>query len=123
MAKSNYSFTNGELEIMKVVWDKDKTTVAEVTEVLSKIRPRRYVTILTMMRRMEEKGFLTHKIDGRTYVYSPTLSEKKARAGILKKLTKELFNGSKELLLVSLFDSEKIGTKEISMIKELITDK
>lgn len=123
MAERKISFTDGELEIMKVVWEKGKATVDDVTNALFKIRQRKYVTILTMMRRLEKKGFLQHQVDNRTYVYTPTVSEKKARENILKNLTRKLFNGSKELLLVNLLESESINPEEISRIKQLITEK
>ncbi len=123
MANKRISFTDSELEIIKVVWEKGEATVDDVTEVLSKNRRRKYVTILTMMRILERKGFLTHRVDKRTYVYSPTVSEEKAKASILRQLSKKLFDGSKEMLLVALLDSEKMCPEEISRIKQLVEEK
>lgn len=123
MANKRVSFTDSELEIIKVVWKKGEATVDDVTEVLSKGRRRKYVTILTMMRILERKGFLTHRVDKRTYVYSPTVSEKRAKASILRQLSKKLFDGSKEMLLVALLDSEKMCPEEISRIKQLVEEK
>ena len=123
MANKRISFTDSELEIIKVVWKKGEATVDDVTEALSKGKRRKYVTILTMMRILERKGFLTHRVDKRTYVYSPTVSEERAKANILKQLSKKLFDGSKEMLLVTLLDSEKMSPEEISRIKQLVEEK
>jgi len=59
-----------ELQIMNVVWDRGKATVHDVKNALSRRKPA-YSTILTMMRKLEVKGYLEHEVDGRTYVYRP----------------------------------------------------
>jgi len=72
-----------ELQIMSVVWDRGKATVHEVKDVLGKGRKPAYSTILTMMRKLEAKGYLEHTADGRTYVYHPLISRQQAEHGLV----------------------------------------
>ena len=72
-----------ELQIMNVVWDRGSATVHDVKEALSRGRKPAYSTILTMMRKLEVKGYLKHEVNERTYVYQATISRQAARKSML----------------------------------------
>jgi len=117
-----------ELEIMHVVWDKGKATVQEVKDALAQTHPGAYTTFLTMMRRIESKGFLKHELheDGKTYVYVPLLSREEVSESMFQDLYERLFRGSSERLLGALnalFRTEKITPEEIRRLRELIAEK
>lgn len=112
-----------ELQIMNVVWEKGKATVHDVKDALSRGRKPAYSTILTMMRKLEAKGYLKHDVDDRTYVYRPTISQKAARQGILGDIVDRLFDGSPSLLLNSLVEQGHISEKELEQIQKLIKER
>lgn len=112
-----------ELQIMNVVWEKDKATVHDVKGVLGRGRKPAYSTILTMMRKLEAKGYLEHDVDDRTYVYRPTISQQAVRHGVLGDIVDRLFEGSPSLLLNSLVEQNRISEKELKQIQKLIKER
>ncbi len=111
-----------ELLIMNVVWDSGKATVHDVKNALSRRNPA-YSTILTMMRKLEAKGYLEHDVDERTYVYRPTISQEAVRHGVLGDILDRLFEGSSSLLLNSLAEQNRISEKERREIQKLIKER
>ena len=111
-----------ELQIMNVVWDRSKATVHDVKNALSRRKPA-YSTILTMMRKLEVKGYLEHEVDGRTYVYRPLISQQAVRQGVLGDLVERLFEGSTSLLLTSLVEQNRISKNELRQIRKLIEER
>ena len=111
-----------ELQIMNVVWDRGKATVHDVKNALSRRKPA-YSTILTMMRKLEAKGYLKHEVDGRTYVYRPLISQQAVRQGVLGDLVERLFEGSTSLLLTSLVEQNRISENELREIQKLIEER
>ncbi|MHC4692597.1 MAG: BlaI/MecI/CopY family transcriptional regulator [Planctomycetota bacterium] len=109
-----------ELQIMNVVWSKGKATVHNVKDVLGKGRKPAYSTILTMMRKLEAKGYLKHDVDDRTYVYRPVISQQTVRHGLLGDIIDRLFDGSASLLFNSLVEQKRIKKEELSEIRKLI---
>ena len=110
-----------ELQIMNVVWDKGNATVPEVKDVISRGRKPAYSTILTMMRKLEAKGYLSHDVDDRTYVYRPIISRQTVRQGVIGDLLDRLFEGSPSLLLNSLVEQNRISEEELREIRKLIS--
>ncbi len=112
-----------ELQIMNVVWDMGKATVHDVVGVISKERKLAYSTILTMMRKLEAKGYLEHDVKERTYVYRATISRAETRGGLVGDLLDRLFEGSPALLLNSLVEEKRISEEEFKQIQKLIKEK
>jgi BlaI family penicillinase repressor len=112
-----------ELQIMKVVWELGEATVHDVKDVLSRGRKPAYSTVLTMMRKLEGKGYLEHEVDGRTYVYSPTITRRQVSHSMLGDLLDRLFDGSPELLVSSLFEQKRISPRELREIRKLIRER
>ena len=111
-----------ELQIMNVVWDRGKATVHDVKNALSRRKPA-YSTILTMMRKLEAKGYLEHDVDDRTYVYRPAISQQAVRHSVLGDIVDRLFEGSPSLLLNSLVEQNHISEKELKQIQKLIKER
>ena len=112
-----------ELEIMKVVWENGQATVAEVQQGLSQRQPRAYTTILTMMRKLEAKGYLSHTNAERTFVYHAALSQEKVRRSALKDMIERVFDGSAQLLVSGLIDYKKLNARETEEIRKLINQR
>ena len=108
------------LQIMNVVWDRGKATVHDVKETISSGRTPAYTTILTMMRKLEAKGYLEHEVDERTYVYRAILSRQEVRQSLLGDLLERVFEGSASLLVNSLVEQNRVTEEELREIQKLI---
>ena len=104
--------TRQELQIMKVVWERDSATVKDVCEVMSKRKATAYTTILTLMGILEDKGVLVHSRSGRAYVYSPLLSRQQATRNQVQDLLTRFFDGNPEKLIENVLEDE-VGKPEL----------
>ena len=111
-----------ELQIMNVVWGKGKATVHEVRNGLGGSRKPAYNTILTMMRKLEAKGYLEHKEVDRAYVYRATIGRPQVQRRVLGEMIERLFDGSPGLLLNSLVEQKRISAKELREVQKLIRE-
>ncbi|GAB4316720.1 MAG: BlaI/MecI/CopY family transcriptional regulator [Candidatus Zixiibacteriota bacterium] len=107
---------------MEILWDKGRATVGEVVENLPKSRSLAYNTVLTTLRILEKKGYLTHEKDGRAFVYRPIVDRTKARRTALRYVMSRFFENSPELLVVNLLKNEKLDSEEIERLKKLIDE-
>jgi predicted transcriptional regulator len=112
-----------ELQIMRIVWAKGAATVHDVKEALSRGRKPAYSTILTMMRKLEAKGYLEHDVADRTYVYRATISREAARHSLLGDLLERVFEGSPSLLVSSLVEQNHVTEDELREIRKLIAER
>jgi BlaI family penicillinase repressor len=112
-----------ELQIMHVVWDRGQATVHEVKEVLSRGHQPAYTTILTMMRKLEAKGYLRHEVETRTYVYQAVIERQAVRQGLLGDLMDRIFGGSPSLLVTSLLEQDHISDEELDEIQAILKQK
>lgn len=108
-----------ELQILNVVWEKGRATVHDVKEVLGKGRKPAYTTILAMMRKMDEKGYLEHDVEGRTFIYSAAISQKDVRYDVLSDILERLFEGSPALMVNSLVAQKGISEEDLEQIKKI----
>lgn len=109
-----------EMEILQHVWSMKKATVAEVHEEILKKRKVAYTTIMTIMKNLADKGYLTYEKRGVTYVYSPARSESDVKSSLLHGLMKKVFQGSPTELVQTLVKHEKLSDNELEELKQLI---
>lgn len=109
-----------QLQIMNVVWDRGEATVYDVKDVLGRGRKPAYSTILTMMRKLEQKGYLKHEERERTYHYQATITREQAERSLLGDLLRRLFDGSPSLLVNSLVEQQRVDEEELREIKRII---
>src|SRR3954467_8494757 len=95
-----------ELDVMGVLWELRSGTVAEVREELP--ADLAYTTVLTILRNLEEKGFVAHEAEGRAFRYFPRLGRQAAQRTVLSKLIDKLFHGSPEQLMAHLAEDHEI---------------
>lgn len=93
-------FTDRELDVMLALWEGGPATVAEVRERLD--LPLAYTTVLTMLRTLESKGAVSHRVEGRAHRYFPQVALEQARRAHLRYLVRKLYSGSSEELLEEL---------------------
>ena len=109
-----------ELEIMKVIWQLEQATVRDVYEELLKRRKIAYTTVMTMMKILEQKGYLKKSDKDRAFVYRPARPQRQVINGMVKEFINRVFNGSAEPLLLHLVEEKGLSPEEISEIRRLI---
>jgi BlaI family penicillinase repressor len=110
-------FTPRELDIMGVLWNRGPSTVAEVQDALED--DLAYNTVLTMLRILEGKGHVAHSQEGRAHRYSANVDRDEAGESALGRVTRNLFEGSPEKLLLHLVDSD-LDADELRRIRDLL---
>jgi predicted transcriptional regulator len=110
------------LEIMKVAWEKGEVTVADVVEAINSKRrePVRRTTVQVQMNRLEDYGWLKHRSEGRTYIYSAVVEKHKTRREILEDIKNRVFGGSRAELVKCLIEEEDISPEEIKELRDLL---
>lgn len=110
----------GELErdILTIVWRLGNVTAEQVREELG--RPLKDSTIRTVLRRLEEKGYLAHETENRTFVYRPAESRQKVAGRAVKRIVDWFCDGSVEALLVGMVDSKVLDRAELQRLAERI---
>lgn len=112
-----------EMRIMNVLWERGTSTVREVLKTL-KVKPLpAYTTVLTMLRVMQEKGFVGRDESGRAHRYFAAVPEHRVKGGLLRDLVNTTFRGSPEALLMRLLEEEKLSPEELARVQELIARK
>jgi BlaI family transcriptional regulator, penicillinase repressor len=114
------SLSPGQLEIMDVVWRHGDATVAEVWKALSARRQVARNTVLTMLARLEEKGWLARRADTHAHVYRATVPRETALGTMLDQLVETAFGGSTEGLVMTLLQGRKISKEETARLRALI---
>ena len=107
-----------DLEIMKVIWELGQATVSEVLDTIN--RKLAYTTVATTMKHLEQKGFLTYIVDGRTFVYQPLIQEAEVSQSMLSDLLERFFDNSVERLVNTLLETEQIDSVELDLLQQLI---
>lgn len=110
----------GELErsILLTIWRKGTLTAEQVREELG--RPLKDSTIRTVLRRLEEKGYLTHTVEDRTFIYRPAESRQRVAGRAVKRIVDWFCAGSVEALLVGMVDSKVLDRNELQRLAERI---
>jgi predicted transcriptional regulator len=122
MRPKHTTLTPQELEIMKLVWQRDSATVRDIYEALLEHRKIAYTTVMTMMKILETKGYLKKRRQNRAFVYRPAHPMNQVIGGMLREFIDRVFNGSAEPLLVHLVKTRKIRQEELQKIKRMIEE-
>jgi predicted transcriptional regulator len=120
--KESTVLTEAELRLMDVLWMRGPSTVNEVLEALPKDLPLAYNTVLTTLRILEDKGYLSHEKDGRAFVYAPKVEREKARQSALRMLLSRFFDNSAEQLVHNLLRNEKLSRAEMKRLQQMIEE-
>jgi predicted transcriptional regulator len=118
--KPSGALTDAEHRIMAVLWDRPGSTVGEVVDCMAATPKPAYNSVLTILRILESKGYVTHENQGRAFVYSPVVDRQQARRGALSQLLARFFNGSREQLVMDLLGHEEVNDDELQKIKALL---
>ena len=109
-----------QLAIMQVLWKLGEARVSDVQRALDLDRPLAYSTVATVMARMERKGLVAHRAEGRTFLYRPAVSEDGIGQSMIGELMERIFGGSPSELVSHLLDNDQVDAKELDRIKQLV---
>lgn len=114
--------TDGELEILQVVWELGPSTVRQVQEVLDRRRRTGYTTVLKLMQIMASKGLLSRDESRRTHVYRTRVPADKTQRQLVTDLMDRAFRGSAQKLVMQALDSKHVSREELSEIRALLDE-
>lgn len=123
---TDYSLTELQLEIMRVLWARGEATVVEVQEALRPGRDLAQATVATLLSRMERKGVLAHRTAGRQYVYRAVVQEQQARRTLVAELADvadRIFHGDVAALVSHLLAARDVAPQDLAKVRALIDAK
>jgi BlaI family penicillinase repressor len=111
----------GELQkaVLEVVWTLGEATVNQVK---SKLCPRKpaYTTVLSVMQKLDKAGWLTHREEGRTYVYRPTMSRAEAKRSSLRQFINRVCAGDPMAMFQHLLDAQELTVGDLTELRKMI---
>jgi predicted transcriptional regulator len=116
--------TLGDLQsaIMAVLWERGEATTSEVHEALHAARGLAPTTIATMLRKMEDKGVVAHRSEGRQFVYRPAVTETQVRRSMVSELVGRIFGGDPKALVAHLVSEHEIDAEELKHLRRRVRD-
>lgn len=109
--------TPGELEVLRVLWQRSPLSVRQVMEQLNPRRPRAYTSVMSLLNVMTEKGLLARKPQGRAFVYSTKVGRQKTMRRMVADLLGRAFEGSASLLVSHLLEEAHPSSHELAQIR------
>lgn len=109
-----------ENAVMRIVWDGQPVTAEDVREKMDGSHGLKASTVRTLLRRLEEKGYVTHEVEGRTYVYRAAVKQTNVAASAVRSIVDRFCAGSVENLLVGLVDDKQISPEGLKKLADQI---
>ena len=121
-AKEIYYAYPGRTQADEVLWDRGESTVAEVVAAISGKEALAYTSVLTTIRILDTKGYVSHRQEGRAFLYSACIGEIEASRSEVRHVLQRFFGNSRERLLLSLLGDDEISPGELCRLKEAIAN-
>ena len=116
------TLTEAELRLMDVLWKKETATVSDVVAALPGTAPLAYSTVLTTLRILERKGYVSHEKEGRAYVYQPVVGREEARRSVVRYMMSRFFNNSPEALMLNILENEPVDGDVLDRLKRMVDE-
>lgn len=113
------TLTAAEHRVMDVLWRLGSATVADVTAGIGR-PPLAYTTVLTVLRTLDRKGYVTHRSEGKAHVFAPAIDRDAVRRDVVGYVLKQFFDGSPRDLLLNLLESEKVDDAELRRLRTVL---
>ena len=111
-----------QLAIMRVLWDKREASAAEVQAAMQRSRPLAITTVSTLLGRLEKKGAVSHRADGRTFVYRARVSELDMRRKAISGVIRNLFRGNPSEVVGQILSERDVGEADLARMRAMIED-
>jgi len=112
-----------QLRIMKVLWDREGATVSQVLDSLPNAPDLAYTTIATMLRKMEGRGLVAHRAEGRSFIYRAKLAEAVVSRSMAEHIVDRLFEGSLTQAVSHLLSTREVSRDELAKLERLISER
>lgn len=120
--KNKTPLSRAQREVMEVIWDKGEIGVLKVTEILNQQRPIARNTVRTLMERMKDKGWLIHRVQGRSYLYSATVPREESLGQRVMDIVDKACGGNPEKLMMALLQYRGLSDDEAKRIRKLLDE-
>ena len=111
-----------QLSVMRVLWDKREASAAQVQQALERSRKLAITTVSTLLARLEKKGVVSHRADGRTFVYRPRVSELEMRRRTISSVIRNLFRGDASEVVGQILSERDVSDEDLARMKQLIQE-
>lgn len=115
-SKSRKPLSELEHLVMDLVWSRTTATAEQIREALQASRPMKESTVRTILRRLEQKGYVRHRVDGRTYIYTCNEAPQSVAARAVRGIIDRFCGGSVEELLVGMVDNDIVDERELERL-------
>jgi BlaI family transcriptional regulator, penicillinase repressor len=122
VANSRPPLSRAQREVMEVIWDRGEIGVLEVTDILNQDRSVARNTVRTLMDRMREKGWLKHRAEGRTYLYSAVVPREESLGQRVMEMVDKACGGEPEKLMMALLNCRGLSEDEATRIRQMLDD-
>jgi len=123
LKKHPKELTNLQMDVMQVLWEQGEATVSQVHAALQEERKLAPTTVSTLLSRLEKYGLLTHRAEGRHYIYRPLVSESEVRRSHLTELIEQFFHGNPADLVYHLINETEVDDEDLARLQALIESK
>jgi len=120
--KRSITLTPAELRLMRIIWDRGESTVAEMVSTIPESEALAYNSVLTTIRILETKGYVSHRQEGRAFLYTTCIGEEEASRSEVRHVLQRFFGNSRERLLLSMLGDEEISLEELKRLKDAIAN-
>lgn len=120
--KRSITLTPAELRLMRVLWTRGESTVSDMVAATAEDGALAYTSVLTTIRILESKGYVTHRQEGRAFLYCSCIGEQEASRSEVRHVLQRFFGNSREKLLLSLLGDEEMSSEELRRLKEAIAE-
>jgi predicted transcriptional regulator len=117
-----YRLGDLQLKIMKILWERGEATVGQVFELVGKESDLAYTTISTMLRKMEARGLITHRSEGRTFIYRAKVAAETVSRSMADHLVDRVFEGSLTEAVNHLLTTREVSRDELVKLERLIAE-
>jgi BlaI family transcriptional regulator, penicillinase repressor len=118
-----YRLGDLQLKIMKALWDRGEASVADVLQALGPRAGLAYTTVATMLRKMEARGLVTHRSEGRRFLYRPAVTPDAVTRSMADDILERLFEGRLADLLSHLLSTREVSREELRELERLIAER
>ncbi len=121
--EKNHRLGDLQLRIMKILWAREEGTVADVFEALGKGADLAYTTVSTMLRKMEARGLITHRTEGRSFVYRAKVASEAVSRSMIDHLVDRMFEGNLTAAVNHLLTTREVSREELKALERLIAER
>lgn len=116
----SHQLTDLQMAIMRVLWEREEATAAEICEAIRQERGLAQTTVATILSRLEKRGVVAHRTADRQYHYHATVTESEVRRSMVGELTERLFGGDVTALVTHLLSEREISPGDLARVKDLL---